>query len=91
MESLKKRDCTLLSGVKLEEITDRGLVIVTREGERRTLEADSVVPALPLGPNAGLFESLKGKIPEIYPIGGSRQPHLILEAVSEGFSAGLTI
>lgn len=89
---LAKKGCTLQSGIKYyEEITDKGLTLVIKEGERQTIEADTILPALPLRPNTELFESLKGKVPEIYLIGDAREPHLILEAIGEGFRTALTI
>lgn len=88
---LAKKGCTLLSGVKYEEITDKGLAIVTKEGEKQTIEADTILPALRLSPNTALFETLKGKAPEIYLVGDAREPHLILEAIGEGYKIALTI
>ena len=41
----------MLAGATCEEITERGLVVTTKEGERITLDADTVVTALPLRPN----------------------------------------
>ena len=38
-----KKGVERLAGVKLVEITDKGLTLVTKEGEKRILEADSVV------------------------------------------------
>lgn len=35
--------------------------------------------------------SLQGKVPEIHLIGDCREPHLILEAIHEGFRTALTI
>lgn len=88
---LTRKGCNLLSGVKYEEITDTGITLITREGERKTIEADTILPALPLSANTALLESIKGKAPEAYLIGDSREPHLILEAIDEGYRTALTI
>ena len=88
---LAEQGCTLLSGVKYEEITAKGLTLTTKEGERQNIEADAILPALRLRPNTDLFQSLKGKAPEIYLIGDAMEPHLILEAISDGFRTALTI
>jgi thioredoxin reductase len=84
LDWLDAKGVTMLPGVKLEEITDEGLTVTTREGERQTLEADTIVSALPLLPNTGLSKGLEGSAPEVYVIGDCREPHLIVDAIAEG-------
>ena len=74
----------MMSGVKYVEITDQGLTIITREGKKQTIEADSIIPAVPLAPDTGLWKSLEGKVPEIYAIGDCREPRLIVDAIADG-------
>jgi 2,4-dienoyl-CoA reductase (NADPH2) len=81
----RKKGVTLISGVKeFVEITDKGLTIVTNDGKRQTLEADSIVTALPLTPNNELLNGLKGKVPEVYAVGDCREPLLIADAIGTG-------
>jgi 2,4-dienoyl-CoA reductase (NADPH2) len=83
---LPKKGATLISGIKeYVEITKKGLTIVTREGERQIIEADTIVTALPLKPNTELFKAVEGMVPEVYSIGDCREPHLIIQAVAEGY------
>lgn len=75
----------VLSGIKeYVEITDKGLTIITREGEQQTIEADTIIPALPLIPDAELLDSLEGKVPELYAVGDCREPLLIVDAIAYG-------
>lgn len=74
-----------LTGVKLVEITDRGLRLVTEDGQERLLEADNVIPALPFSPNRELYERLQSKVAEAYIIG---QP-LRLFPEARGLAAGV--
>ncbi len=81
----QRKGVIMYSGVKeYVEITDRGLTIITKEGETVTLEADTVIPALPLVPDLALFEKLKGKAPEVYAVGDCKEPMLIADAISAG-------
>jgi len=73
------------NGVKSMEITDTGLVITTKEGEKKTLQADSVIATSPLKPNMELFNSLQGKAPEVYAIGDCREPNMIVDAIAGGW------
>ena len=55
------------------------------------LPADTILPALPLTPNMKLYESLKGKVKEIYAIGDCKEPQLIADAVSQGMETARSI
>ena len=81
----------MMTGVKYEEITDRGLTITDKEGKRQTIEADTLVTALPLLPNTDLLNSLDGIVPEVYSIGDCNEPHLIVNAIADGSRVGREI
>ena len=75
----------MIGGVKeYVEITDKGLTIINKEGQKQTIEADTIIPALPLTPDTSLYESLKGKVPEVYAAGDCQEPLLIADAISAG-------
>jgi 2,4-dienoyl-CoA reductase (NADPH2) len=82
---LPKKGATLIGGIKeYVEITGDGLTIVTGDGQRRTIEADTIVTALPLKPDTALEKGLEGKVPEVYSVGDCREPRLIIHAVADG-------
>jgi 2,4-dienoyl-CoA reductase (NADPH2) len=81
---LDEKGVAMLSGVKYEEITDKGLTITDKGGKKETLEADTVVTALPLKPNTEFAKSLEGAASEVHAIGDCREPHLIVDAIAEG-------
>jgi 2,4-dienoyl-CoA reductase (NADPH2) len=69
---------------RYEEILKDGLVITTKKGEKKTLKADSIITVFPLMKNENFYNSLRGKVPEVYAIGASREPKtLIVDAVKE--------
>jgi len=81
----KKKGVTMISGVKeYVEITDKGLTLITREGETQTIKADSIMSALPLIKNTDLLKSLEGKVPQVYAVGDCREPLLIVDAIADG-------
>ena len=82
---LPKKGATLISGIKeYVEITKKGLIIITGEGKRQTIEADTIVTALPLKPSTELYKTLEGRVPEIYNVGDCHEPRLIIHAIAEG-------
>lgn len=80
-----RQGVTMMTGVKYEEITDKGLTVTNKEGQKQTIEADSVIPVTSLVPNDGLFRSLQGKLPEVYSIGDSAEPGLVMDAIAHGY------
>jgi 2,4-dienoyl-CoA reductase (NADPH2) len=86
-----EKGVTMLTEVKYEEVTDQGLVISTKEGERQILEADTVITASPLSPNTEFIQAMEEMVPEIYPIGDCNEPGLIKDAIAAGARVGHTI
>jgi 2,4-dienoyl-CoA reductase (NADPH2) len=80
-----KKGGTMITEIKDMEITDEGLAITTKDGEKQILQADSIIPTSPLKPNVGLLKSLEGKVPEIYAIGDCRDPNMIVDAIAAGW------
>jgi 2,4-dienoyl-CoA reductase (NADPH2) len=88
---LEEKCVTFITGVKYEEITKKGLTITTKEGKRETIEADTIVTALPLKPTTDLLKSMEGSAKEIYAIGDCREPNLIIDAVADGMRTAINI
>jgi 2,4-dienoyl-CoA reductase (NADPH2) len=87
----EQKGVVMLARVKYEEITDKGLVITTKEGQRQTLEADSIMTTLPLTPDSTLLEKLKGAVEEIYQIGDCKQAGYMHDAIRGGADVARSI
>ena len=88
---LKKKGVTVLSEVKYHQITDRGLTITDKEGNKQTIEADNILAALPWSANTELHESIREKFPEVHSIGDCSEPNRIIHAVYDGSRIGRLI
>jgi 2,4-dienoyl-CoA reductase (NADPH2) len=84
LDWLAEKGVTIMTEVNYNKITDKGLVITTNTGKRQTIEADTIVTAMPLLPNTELIKSLKGSVPELHVIGDCKEPHLIVDAIADG-------
>ncbi len=82
---------TVLTGVKCQELTEGGLLIITREGQEKTIAADSVVLAAGGRPNTALLADLRRTVPAVHLAGDCVEPRGIAEAVADGHSAGLAV
>jgi 2,4-dienoyl-CoA reductase (NADPH2) len=85
LEWFAKKGMTMYNRVRAMEVIDDGLIITTKDGEKRILRADSIIPTSPLKPDTALFESLEGKAPEVYAIGDCREPRMIVDAIADGW------
>ena len=88
----RKKGVRTITGVReFVDITDRGLTIITKEGIKQTIKADTYVSALPLTAKPDLATALQGKVPEVYAIGDCAQPGLIADAVGTGLRTARTV
>ncbi|MGV1009062.1 MAG: FAD-dependent oxidoreductase [Dermatophilaceae bacterium] len=81
----------ILSDVHCDEVTDEGLVVTTADRARRTLEADTIITALPLVPNTAVREAFAGCAAQVRDIGDAHEPGLIFHAIRAGAAAGREI
>jgi 2,4-dienoyl-CoA reductase (NADPH2) len=81
----QKKGVIAITGAKEVEVTKNGVIVTTKDGAKSTIEADTVLPAIPLSANMDLFKSLEGKVPEVYAVGDCKEPLLIVDAIGAGF------
>ena len=74
----------------VEKITDTEVIYKVGDAQK-TIECDTVVLATGTKANNKLYEDLKGKIKELRIIGDAKRPRKAIEALEEGFKAGLRI
>jgi 2,4-dienoyl-CoA reductase-like NADH-dependent reductase (Old Yellow Enzyme family)/thioredoxin reductase len=93
INKLEEYNVKVIKECELEEITERGVVVMDKEKNKRNIEADTVVIALGSVSNNGLQRELESKNLEIeiYTIGDCRKPRKLLNAIHEGFYVGLQI
>lgn len=91
LKDLKEHDVNVHVNSKVVEITDDG-VVIEKNGEKITLSGfDKVVMAVGVKPDNQLAEILKGKAPEVIVVGDAKEARKALEAIQEGYEAGLQI
>ena len=73
-----------LTGMRIEEVTDREVVVVSRKGKKHKIKADTVVIALGYSPDMSLYETLRGENAELYAIGDCVRTRKVSEVVHEG-------
>jgi 2-enoate reductase len=74
----------ILTSTKVLEITDDGIIIADKYGERK-IKADTIVLAVGFKPDRSLSETLDGQIPEVDEVGDCIEPRKVINAIWEGF------
>jgi len=85
---LNEKGVTLLTHTRCQEITGRGVVMVSQEGLRNVVEADTVVLAVGASSDTQLSRVLEDKFSEFYLIGDCVEPRRMIDAIDEGFRIG---
>jgi len=81
-----------MPSVKCEEITDKGVVLTSREGRKQTVEADTIITASRPRLNTDLLKAVEGSVPEVYLIGlDDREPSSIMNAIGNGYKTAKSI
>ena len=91
LDRLMEKGVTLLTEIKYNEVILGGIVITTKEGEKKSIEADTIVLATGSTPDKKLYEEIQGKVPEIHCAGDCVAPRTIRDAIAEGYRVGLQI
>jgi thioredoxin reductase len=86
MPAWDSRKVTTLSGVTYEAITETGVTLMTKKGEKKTLKADTIITATSPRPNTELLKAFEGTAPEVYLVGkDDEEPSSIMNAIGNGF------
>lgn len=88
---LSGKNVAMFTGVKYEEVTDKGLRITANDGSKRLLEADSIVLAAGARPDRRIYDELQGRLAEIYLAGDCVEPRGIMEAIHDGAAIAFSL
>jgi len=91
LKLLDDSNVDILTDTKTLEITDKGVGIADKNGRKGNLRADSIMLSVDLKASDGAFQSLEGKVPEVYFIGDYVEPRKALGAIHDAFHAARQI
>ena len=85
---LAKYGVEILTSTKVEKITEKSVEVVTGQGEKRSLPADTVIIAAGAKPNQKVQEELQGLAREVYLAGDCLVPADIRMSIHQGNGIG---
>jgi 2,4-dienoyl-CoA reductase-like NADH-dependent reductase (Old Yellow Enzyme family)/thioredoxin reductase len=80
----------ILTTSRVSGITSKG-VSLDKKGKEHFIDADVIVAAIGLSPNNSLIHALKQKHPNVFAAGDCVKPRRIMDAIHEGYLAGLSL
>lgn len=80
---LAKLKVRAFTGTRIEEITDNSVRVIDPEGKKQKIEADTVVLSTGYISDSTLYETLRGKVKELYAIGDCVKTRNIRDAIHE--------
>ena len=90
-ERMAKSKITWITGMRVAEVVDGGVICVDSKWAKKSFPADTVILAVGLKPVNELVQVLKEKIPECYAIGDCVEPRKVFQAIHEGSMIGRRI
>jgi 2,4-dienoyl-CoA reductase-like NADH-dependent reductase (Old Yellow Enzyme family)/thioredoxin reductase len=91
MDGLKQYQVAMLAEAKCQEISASGVTVMMADGGKNLFPADTFVLAVGYQTNDHLFKTLQGRVAEVHCVGDASQPQGIMEAVRDGYLAGLAV
>lgn len=88
---METKNIRIYPGIKYKEITSKGMVITSKEGEEELLEADTVMIITDFLRNTALYERIKEIVPQVFLIGDAKADEngWIVGATHDGARAAL--
>ena len=90
-ERIAKIGMKVVTDTRLEEVTDKGIVVSNKKKGEYEIEADTVILALGFKSCQCLYNALKDDGKEVYLVGDAVHPGKIFDAIHTGYRAGLKV
>jgi 2,4-dienoyl-CoA reductase (NADPH2) len=91
LQDLNRMGVKLMTSSRVQAIIPGGVLVDREDGGSELVEADTVVVAIGSQSQDQLYQELKDKLPEVYLVGDASRPRTALEAMREGFDAGMAV
>jgi 2,4-dienoyl-CoA reductase (NADPH2) len=90
LSEIRRLGVKVITEARATRFTDGG-VEMEKQGETGLLPADTIILAMGSEPVNRLAKDLEGEVPKLFTVGDASEPRNALEAVKEGFAAGLKV
>ena len=91
MELLHQHGVEFRTEVKLEEITDKGALVIDKKWNRFEIPANTVVLSLGVTPRYEAVKALQGLAREVYVVGDCSRPRNLMGAIHDAFNIAVEV
>lgn len=91
LQLLREHGVEFKTEVKLEEITDKGAVVIDKQWNRVEIPADTVVLCMGLTARCQTAKAFRAMAPEVYVIGDCSSPRNLMAAIHDAFNIAVEI
>ena len=78
----RKKGVAIFTGVTYGKVSVKEFTFTTKDGQGRTVVADTIIPAVPFSPDTELVGMLRQSVPEVFAVGDCAEPKLIPDAIA---------
>ncbi len=82
---MNKRGIEILTKTSATEVVEEGVIVSDRDGNKKTIEADTIILSLGVTPVNELLKELKGVVPKLFACGDAKGCGKIIDAIRDGF------
>jgi 2-enoate reductase len=91
LDLLKFHKVDFKTNFSLSEIMDKGAVVIDNDSRRETLPADTIIIAVGLEPEQGIYRLLQGNLTNLHLIGDAREAKNIMNAIWDAYEVARAI
>lgn len=91
LDLLKFHKVNVMTNLSLFEVMDEGAVVIHKDFRKETVPADTIILAVGLEPEQGIYRSLSGKLANLYLIGDAREAKNIMNAIWDAYEVARAI
>ena len=91
LDLLKFHKVDVMTNFSLFEVMDKGAVVIDKDSRRETLSADTIIIAVGLEPEQGIYRLLHGNLTNLYLIGDAREAKNIMNAIWDAYEVARAI
>jgi 2-enoate reductase len=91
LDLLKFHKVDMMTNCSLSEATDKEVVVINKDSRRETLPADTIIIAVGLESEQGIYRLLRGNLTNLYLIGDAREAKNIMNAIWDAYEVARSI